>query len=77
MISREPWPDVMNNWSKTFQLRQASLIDPNGGGPQKLLSLSAYCKKWEVLTLPQGYTLVSIKYFLLIFNISQSRCSIF
>lgn len=56
-ISREPWPDVLKNWEITYNFRQKTLLDKrtNNDAP---LPISAYYEKWEVLSLPEGYTLV-------------------
>ncbi|XP_067210300.1 uncharacterized protein [Linepithema humile] len=56
-ISREPWTDVLNNWDLTYDIRQKTLLDPKGGG-DKPLSVTDYFSEWEVLSLPQGYTLL-------------------
>jgi len=56
-ISREPWTDVLKNWDITYDIRQKTLLDPKGGG-DKPLSVTDYFSQWEVLSLPQGYTLV-------------------
>lgn len=58
-ISREPWTDVVKNWDITYNSRQKTLLDPKGGG-DKQLSVADYFSQWQVLSLPQGYTLVSI-----------------
>lgn len=58
-ISREPWIDVLKNWDITYNVRQKSLLDPKSGG-NKPLFVTDYFSQWEVLSLPLGYTLVSI-----------------
>lgn len=58
-ISREPWTDVLKNWDVTYNFRHQTLLNPNGGG-NKPLSVTDYFSQWKVLSLPLGYTLVSI-----------------
>lgn len=63
-ISREPWPDVLKNWDITYYLRQNTLMNNKSSkqNSSKGVSLTVcdYYEKWEVLSLPQGYTLVRI-----------------
>jgi len=64
-ISREPWTDVLKNWDITYDFRQKTLLDPKGGG-DKPLSVTDYFSQWEVLSLPQGYTLVCRPFYFVI-----------
>ncbi|XP_077271530.1 uncharacterized protein LOC143902471 isoform X2 [Temnothorax americanus] len=60
-ISREPWPDILRNWEITYDFRQKILVDnkTDTGAP---LPISDYYEEWEVLSLPQGYTLLELDF---------------
>ena len=55
-ISREPWPDILENWEITYDFRLRMLMDKTDKGAP--LTVKDYYQEWEVLSLPQGYTLV-------------------
>ncbi|XP_032680381.1 uncharacterized protein LOC116848416 isoform X2 [Odontomachus brunneus] len=55
-ISREPWPEVMKHWEITYDFRQRTLLKKSSVKDAPF-PICDYYNEWEILSLPQGYTL--------------------